>query len=438
MPIIKNIDALSRPNSKLRKDALAILEAGLRAIDTKNILRQKISLHDNSFCVSTEHAKIRGMGFQCNFFERIFFIGIGKCALDGALAIEEMLGDKLTDGIVVDVRTGNLKKIKSYVGTHPYPSDINIDTTNRIIEMVEGVTERDLVLVLISGGGSALLCMPSDKNCDSLSRITKELTNKGAQISELNIVRKHLSLVHGGGLAKILYPAQVVSLIFSDVPGDDMSIVASGPTVKDDSTLEEVKNVLGKYNVDSDFIKTLNFTETSKEDKYFKKVQNFLVLSNKDALMAMQEKAQELGFRASVETNTLSGEAREIGKKFASDAISPDTCYIFGGETTVSLKAEGKGGRNQELVLGALPYIKDDRVVASIASDGWDNTESAGALADREMQKKAEELGLHPEDFLEKNNSYDFWQKIDGDIYTGRLGSNVSDLVIILNRNGKR
>src|SRR3989344_2256907 len=166
MSLIQNKEELCQENGELRKDALEILEAGLEAINTEKILREKITMNDETFCME-------GMGFQCQFYERIFFIGIGKCAFDGARVIEEILGDKLTDGIVLDVKSGVLKKIKSYAGTHPYPSDINQRVTEQILEMVKGVTERDLVLVLISGGGSSLLCLPHEINCEALGEITK-------------------------------------------------------------------------------------------------------------------------------------------------------------------------------------------------------------------------------------------------------------------------
>lgn len=430
MSLIKNRSELLKENGKLRGDALDILEAGLEAINTEKVLKSKIFLNGDTFCVDA--VSEGGMGFQCQFFERIFFIGIGKCAFDGAKVVEDVLGDKLTAGIVLDVKAGVLKRIKSFQGTHPFPSETNMSATKQILEMVADVTEKDLILVLISGGGSSLLCLPHEINCESLTSVTQELFKKGADVFELNTVRKHLSEVQGGGLAKILFPAQVVSLIFSDVLGDDLGMIASGPTVYDHTTVDDALNILKKYEIPSDMI-LQSLIETPKDPRYFAKVRNFLLVSNQNALGAMNEKAGELGYESKIETKTLFGDAEEIGKKIASIKIKPKTTILFGGETTVKIKGGGVGGRNQELALSALSYLPENAVLVSLASDGWDNTPCAGALADKKIFKKAKSSGLDPKKFLEESNSFSFWQKLgDGGISTGRLGSNVSDLVIML------
>ncbi len=422
MSLIQNKKELLSANSELRSDAFAILEAGLEAINTEKILREKITMHDGAFCME-------GMGFQCSFYERIFFIGIGKCAFEGARVIESILGESLTDGIVLDVKTGILKRIKSYAGTHPYPSEANMNVTRQILSMVQGVTERDLVLVLISGGGSSLLCLPHEINCESLVKITEELTQKGADIYELNTVRKHLSEVQGGGLAKMLYPAQVVSLIFSDVIGNDISVIASGPTVKDQTTYEDAQKVLEKYQ-----LKIPNLLETPKEDKYFNQIKNFLIASNIDALEAMRKKADSMGYTAKIESATLSGSAPDVGRELAAIEMETKVCLLFGGETTVKVVGGGKGGRNQELALAALPYLKNDTVLLAAASDGWDNTDHAGAIVDADTLFKAQSLGFLPQKYSADNNSYKFFEEVGGAICTGRLESNVSDLCIILSR----
>ncbi len=425
MSIILNRSELA--TSSLRNAALDILEAGYSAINTEKILKSKITLEEGgALC-------IEDTGFQCNFYERIFFIGIGKCAFDGAKVIEEILGDKLTDGIVLDVKAGVLKRIKSYQGTHPYPSEQNVTVTKQILEMIEGVTERDLVLVLISGGGSSLLCLPHEINCNTLIEITKSLTKKGADIFELNTVRKHLSEIQGGGLAKALYPAQVVSLIFSDVMGNDIGMVASGPTVYDETTAADAVQVMRKYGLmDKEIMPDFQILETPKDPKYFLNVKNVLVASNKDALLAMETKARELGYDAVIESDTLSGNANEIGVQFSTMDIKSKSCSLFGGETTVKVNGTGMGGRNQEVALSALSNLKNGIVFAAVSSDGWDNTEHAGALVDTEILEKAKSEGIFPEEYLAKNDSYNFFKNVGGAIKTGRLGSNVSDLFILL------
>ncbi len=410
MTFIKNKAELCAENQELREAGLSILEAGLEAIDTANILRQKM------------------INLETGSYERIFFIGIGKCALDGAVVIEEILGDKLTDGIVLDVRTGALKKIKSYVGTHPFPSETNENATREILQMVQGLTERDLVLVLVSGGGSALLCLPHDMNCQNLTQITQELMQNGADIYELNTVRKHLSEVQGGGLAKILFPAQVVSFIFSDVLGNDISMIASGPTVLDQTTVADAQKVLEKYSIELG----QELLETPKDPKYFEKVNNILVVSNHNALIAMQEKAKTLGYQTTIVTETLSGEAKRVGQDLARQSLGAKTCLLYGGETVVKVAPGGVGGRNQDLVLAALPSISEGTMLISCASDGFDNTDHAGAIADKNFYEKSKTLRLDVQDFLARSDSYNFWRACGGAICTGRLGSNVSDLVIMI------
>lgn len=432
MSIIKNKQELCAENGALRADALSIVEAGLEAVDTKSLLQRKLRLQDGSLCFP-DGSNLSDL--KCELYERIFFIGIGKCALDGAEVIEEILGDQLTAGIAIDVRPGALKKIRSFVGTHPLPSEANIAATKEILKMVEGLNERDLVLVLISGGGSALLSLPASANldCNDLIQTTDELTRNGADIYELNTVRKHLSAVHGGGLAKLLFPANVVSLIFSDVLGNDISVIASGPTVLDQTTVADARNVLEKYFGDSGRVELF---ETPKEAKYFERVNNILFVSSHDALEAMREKARLLGYEAKIVTDTLSGEAKQVGKNLLAQKLEPKTCLIYGGETVVRVSPGGKGGRNQELVLSALSDIGEDLVLIAFASDGWDNTPHAGALADRAMFLKSQNLGLNIQDFLARSDSFDFWQTCGGALCTGRLGSNVSDLVIMIS-NGK-
>jgi glycerate 2-kinase len=393
MSIIKNKKELG--TSELRRDALEILEAGLSAIDTEKILRKKIKLENGILSIEG------GNDLDLKSYERIFFVGLGKCALQGAGVIENILGDYLTEGTVIDVKSvaeaGSLKNIKYFQGTHPYPSEQNVEATKKILEMVQDLTEKDLVIILISGGGSSLFELPiSGVSLQDIIDKTKELTIRGADIYELNAARKQMSQIKGGKFAKLCVPAQVVSLIFSDVLGNDISVVASGPTVDG-----EAKNIL--------------------------------IVSNTDALEAMERKAGELGYDATIETDRFSGNASEMGKDLARRDFRPETCILFGGETTVKIFGDGMGGRNQTMALSALPHMQQNSVLICASSDGWDNTDHAGAIVDRELFEKAKNLNLIPGYFLGKSDSYNFFKKInDGAISTGRLGSNVSDLYIML------
>lgn len=421
--IIKNIDEIA--TTKLRKDALDILEEGYRAINTEKVITSNIRVEDG-------HLFIEERDINLNDYERVFFVGIGKCSADAAIILESILGDYLTSGIVVDVRGVVLQKIQSKVGTHPLPSEANIKATRSIKELLEDATERDLILTVISGGGSALLCLPHDIQCKLLIEITKTLMKKGATIEELNTVRKHLSLIQGGQFAKLAYPAKVVSLIFSDVPGDDIGTISSGPTVLDKTTKEDAEKILVKYDV-LNVCKQPNCEvfETPKEEKYFAGVDNILLLTNKTALSAMKEKAEDLGYRAIIADSKVEGEARIIGKLVAQQAKN-NTCLLYGGETTVTVEKEGKGGRCQEFILGALPYIKENSVIVAVASDGWDNTDVAGALGDNGILGEADRKGFDVNRFLKDNKSYDFFKLVNGHIKTGRIGSNVSDLYFTL------
>ena len=425
MSIILNKEELLDSNTELRRNALEILEAGLEAVDTEKILRKKLFVKDgilfikngeDMISVNLPPLKVRGgwVSYEKREGGEVIFIGIGKCALDGAKVIEDVLGNYLTEGAVIDVREAadakalaSRGKIKYFQGTHPYPSEQNIEATKEILKMVENLTENDLVITLISGGGSSLFELSIDMSrtgLDTIIETTKQLTARGADIYELNKVRKSMSQVKGGKFAQKCFPARVISLIFSDVLGNDISVVASGPTVL---------------------------------DKPNEKVKNILIASNHDALIAMKIKAEELGFETTIETEVLSGNASEIGKDLAERESKPKTCILFGGETTVKLPAfaeamAGEGGRNQEMALSSLPYMPTDSVLVCAASDGWDNSDHAGAIADLELFKKSKELNISAEEYLNKSDSYNFFEKVKGAICTGKLGSNVSDLFIIL------
>jgi glycerate-2-kinase len=426
IPVIKNFDQLA--TTPLRRDALTILEAGYQAVETGRVIRDEVEIKGDDIC-------IKGRNICLSDHERVFFIGIGKCAVDASLVFEELLGERIEDGIVLDVKNGIFRRLRSLVGTHPFPTEENVTQTKEIVKMLQGVTERDLVVMVISGGGSSLLCMPHDVNCETLRSITEALWKRGATIGEVNTVRKHLSDILGGQLARFAYPATVVSFIFSDVPGDDLSIIASGPTVRDTTTIDDAEYILAKYDVLTQ-CKLLNceLVETPKEQKYFDRVLNILLVTNKRALLAMEEKAKALGYHAEVKEGALSGIAATLGKAFANAPMPPKSCWLYGGETTVEIHGTGEGGRNQEFALAAVPDIPDDRVIVAAASDGWDNTEVAGAICDAGDRKRALEKTLNPEQFLTHNDSYHFWQTAGGAIITGQTGINVADFYLIINK----
>jgi len=424
--IIKNFDQLA--TSPLRRQALSIAEAGFEAVNTTQAI-----LREFKYDTKKQRLVIQNKKYDLSRYRKIICLGIGKAALEAVTALNEILKDKISAGYVIDLKEGDLgSKIISRAGTHPYPSEENLKYTKELLSLVEGLGKEDLVICVISGGGSALLCCPYEISVEEKADIFKVLTKQGATIRELNTVRKHLSLVKGGQLAKIIYPATCLSLIFSDVPGDDIGMVASGPTVKDSTTSRDAQNILQRYQVlEKVGLPVCKLVETPKEDRYFEKVHNFLLVSAKQALEAMKNKAEDFGFETRIFSNHFQGEARALGRQVIG-AAALHQCLLGAGESTVTIIGCGKGGRNQEMALGALSVVADNQVLLCLASDGYDNTEVAGAIVDSSTQSKAKALGLNPEIYLNNNDSFHFFEAMDDLVETGLTGSNAADFFVCL------
>jgi glycerate-2-kinase len=411
--IIKNFKSLAL--SKERRIALEIVEAGLSALDYEKIdFEQYLYQHELARILTRNNTN-----------KNIYLIGFGK----GSAKIADILRKKIKfkEIYVIDV------KGRYFKGTHPLPSRKNFLFTKKIIERFQGKLKKDdLVIVLVCGGGSAMLVYPKI-SLKKYIQINQELLKSGANIYEMNTIRKHLDLVKGGGLLKILYPAKVISFIFSDVPGNDLSFIASGPTVKDKTKIATALRIIKKYKLKS--VRKEDLIETPKEEKYFKNVRNILALSNLTALKAMKKKAESLGLKAKILTDNLKGDVKDVAKfLFQEIKKSKEKILIAGGETTVKVRGKGKGGRNQELVLWflkTLTYADSNFLIVSLNSDGWDNTEFAGAIGDKITLEKAEKLKLDIDKFLENNDSFHFFKKTKDGIITGRLPVNVADLIIL-------
>lgn len=425
---IQNLEALTTTDA--RRELLAIAEAGLEAIDTDRVLRGMMRIEDNSLFLG-------GVKIELTSTKKIIFIAIGKCAAEAAAVAESVLGDRITRGVVVDVKICpvGLSQIKTFCGTHPLPSDENMNAAEAIVESLKGLTENDLVIFVVSGGGSTLLFLPEDRRDRNEKLVFTALTDAGADIHEMNVVRKHMSLARGGYLAQYAYPARIVSFIFSDVIGDDLSSIASGPTVKDLTTSEDAAKVLAKYNV----LKTCNIekcglVETPKDDKYFEHATNILAVSNVFALNAMRKAAEAMGYRVEIRSTTLAGEAADVARMAAESlhAAPPRTALLWGGETTVTVHGKGNGGRNITVCAEALSDIKEGEEILSLASDGRDHGPYAGAICDTMTAKAAVDGGADVQAYLADNNTYPLFEKIGQYIMTGDTGSNVSDLLIAL------
>ena len=417
--MIKNFSELATtPNREL---ALKIIEAGLSAIDTENVISNSIKLENNIL-------SIQDKSFDLNKFKKIKVVGFGKSSCMAALALEKVLGDKITEGAVVGLEKVKTKYIETFAGTHPRPSEENMIAGNKIYEILKDSKVEDLIIVLASGGGSALLCYGENEYKQG-EKLYDAFLKTGGTISEMNTVRKHLSLLKGGGLAQIAYPATVVGLIFSDVPGDNFQDVASGPTYKDETTVADAEKIIKKNNL-GDFI----LNETPKDDKYFENVHNLVLVSNKFAIDAMAKKAGGLGLEASIISTELYDEVdKALGKIFG---VSSGVVLAAGEPSVFVPKNAGRGGRNLHMGLEAikLNLIKDDSVFISFASDGMDNSDVAGAVVDKNTIEKAEKLNLDVNDYSTRFDSYNFFQKTGDLIITGPTGANVSDLMILLKK----
>lgn len=393
-------------------------------------------------------------------FDRVLIAGGGKAAAPMLTALVELVGNRLERGIVV-TKYGHAPSLVPHPSVavweagHPIPDQAGVAATRRIAQLAADAGERDLVLCPISGGGSALMTLPAPElSLNDLQTLTEQLLRAGATINELNAVRKHLSQIKGGGLARLAAPATVVSLILSDVVGDPLDTIASGPTTPDPSTYADAWRVLERYDLlertPTPVLKRLEaglagqIAETPKPgDPIFRRVHQAIVGANRLAADAAAQKAREMGFNALVLSTYVEGEAREVAKvavALAKEIVHHDrpvhrpACLIWGGETTVTIRGSGKGGRNQELALAAAVALEGwgDVALVALATDGTDGpTDAAGAIASGQTVARARTLGLDPVAALANNDAYPFFEALGDLILTGPTQTNVNDLLFL-------
>ena len=437
---------------KLRRDALEILGSALDAVDPKKAIFDKVKREGNLL-------RAGGKVYDLTEFKRIFVVGGGKAGGPMAEAIESLLGNKIVGGIV-NVLKGTekqyrLRQVKIVGASHPVPNAAGAKGVNDMLRLVSNLNGNDLVIVLISGGGSSLLPSPADGvSLSDLQDITSILLKKGATINDLNAVRKHLDSFKGGQLVKRCHPAEVLSLILSDVVGDPLDTIASGPTAPDYTTWSDAEKVLKKYDLWNDSPAPIkarielgvnNMLEDTPKasDPIFSKVNNVIIANNSHAAEAAASKAQALGYNSMILSTMVEGEARYVGNVYSGLAreivsngrpLNSPAAIFVGGETTVNVKGSGKGGRNQEVSLGASTGIANlPCLIASLATDGLDGpTDSAGAIVDGSTFERAMKLGLSIDDSLKENDSYPFFFKLGDLLITGSTGTNVNDLALIL------
>ncbi len=456
---------LAVPDPTLRRHALAILTAAVTAIDPERSVQRALQLDRTDDAThltigSTTHHLDLELELELDAYARIVVVGGGKAAAGMARGLYRAL-----EGVDIDIDidiTGHLAApeegavgaISLYRAGHPLPDDDSVQAATHILDAAAGATADDLVVALISGGGSAMLAAPlatEGVTLDDVRMVTDRLLGSGATIDELNIVRKHLSAIKGGRLARVAQPAQVVALVISDVVGDPLESIASGPTVPDRSTCEDALSICEDHGL----IGELRFSLTGllqrapasaepvrPEAPWLERVSNHIIASNRHALDAAAAHAEALGYQTSILTSTLTGEARHVAGVIAAIVnevsvydrpLAKPAALLFGGETTVTVTGDGRGGRNQELALAALDNIPRESLLAAMGTDGIDGrSPAAGAIADRHTRRHADERGLDRAHYLSDNDSYRFFDAVAGAMLTGPTGTNVADIIIAL------
>ena len=422
----------------------------MNAANPATCIRKFLQLRDDVLIAGGKEMEIRG---------RLIVIGAGKPSAKMAQVVEETLGSHITDGLIV-TKYGHalpLRRMKLVEASHPIPDTAGIRAVHDTRELLRGLTKEDIVLVLISGGGSALWPAPAEGiTLEEKQEVTQLLLRAGATIRELNAVRKHLSDIKGGQLARWASPARVVSLIMSDVIGDPLDFIGSGPTAPDTTSFSDAFAIIQKYGLDvPDAVKERfqegargNIPDTPKPgDPVFKNVDNYVIANNRLLVDAAMDKARELQFNTLILGTEVEGEAKDIGRFLAAisretartgNPIKPPACILAAGETTVTVRGHGVGGRNQEMALAwaismaARPFSAQ-ACFASVATDGTDGpTTAAGGLVDPFTCSRAIELGLMPQKFLRANDSSNFLKTTGDLIVTGPTQTNLMDLQILL------
>jgi len=439
--------------------------------------------------VIRDGALLRAAGetFNLDAFENVYLIAFGKASAGMASALAKVLGGRLARGFVVSpeppIEPGG--RLEYLPASHPLPGEDSVAAAKRILALASGAGEKDLVFVCISGGGSALLCLPAGGiTLDEKKSVTRDLLRAGADIREMNAVRKHLSGIKGGRLAKAAHPATIVNLVISDVAGDDLGNIASGPTHWDSSTFGDARRVLEKYGLWKRGPRSVRdliakgiqdgSAETLKSsDPIFEKVHNAILGNNLTALCGARREAERLGFETFILTSEDGGEARRAARDYLAfvaslacplEAAPRPVCLLAGGELTVTVKGKGRGGRNTEFVLASLVEMEEEGVdrlfcsscafpgegwrearpadrrslewlTLSIGTDGIDGpTDAAGAWADAATLERIRTLGLDARKFLEDNDSYSVFHKTGNLVVTGPTGTNVCDIRVFLIR----
>jgi hydroxypyruvate reductase len=444
---------------KMRSEAEEIFMGSLEAVDPYLAVKRFVRVKGNRLTLGPEDRV--EVELDLKEYDRISLVGGGKATAPMAKAMEDLLGERIYKG-VINVKYGftqELAQTEIIEADHPLPDNSGVEGTKKILGFLQKAEEKDLIFSLISGGGSALLPLPAGKiSLSEKQELTRSLLKCGASIDEINAVRKHISFSKGGQMARTAYPATTVNLMLSDVVGDRMDVIASGPFVFDTSTYKDVWEIFRKYNLEDSVPGTIHehltagaegmIPETPKgDDPIFERVFNFIVGSNILALESAKRKAEDLGYQALILSSMIEGETKEVARVHSAVAreivktgrpISPPACIISGGETTVTIHGTGLGGRNQEFCLAAAPDLVDlppRVVILSGGTDGNDGpTDAAGAVVDPFTVRRGLDMGLVAKEFLDNNDAYHFFEKTNDLLMTGPTNTNVMDVRLVLVR----
>jgi glycerate 2-kinase len=438
----------------MKSDLEKIYSEAINSVDPYKAVKSFLHRSGNSLILKTKNSEIK---YNLNEYKSLYIVGAGKATSPMAVAIEELCLDFITEGII-SVKygyTSDLKKIETKEAAHPIPDESGQKNAAAIVKLLERATEKDLIISLISGGGSALLPLPPKGiSLKEKGETTDLLLKSGASIHEINAVRKHLSMVKGGQLAKKAAPATIINLMISDVVGDNMDVIASGPFVPDNSSFNNALNILKKYNIYDRAPLSVkkyiyngakgNGDETpDKESDIFKKITNLIVSSNIIACEAASRAAKKLGYNTIILSSLIEGNTTASAQFHCSIAeeillsgnpIAKPACILSGGETTVEIHGHGLGGRNMEFALQCAKRISGTSITAaSIGTDGSDGpTDAAGAFSDGDTMKRAQSATVDIESYMSNNDSYHFFEQIGDLIKTGPTNTNVMDIRILL------
>jgi len=448
--------------NSMREDIEQIYRAAITAVNPQEAIHRHLTLENNALTAKGGDGNV--VTFNLPDFSRILVVGAGKATAPMAWAVEDILGNRVTEGAVV-VKYGyteSLAKIIMMEAAHPVPDEKGLEGATKIRSMLEEADENTLVISLISGGGSALLALPAgDISLEEKQEVTSLLLKSGASIHEMNAVRKHISAVKGGNLARAAYPATVLNLMISDVVGDNMDVIASGPFVPDSSTYEDALGILDVYSLRDEIPVNVKehlekgaegkISETpKKDDRVFSRVTNMIAASNIIALVAAENEASALGYNTVILSSMIEGDTTDAAawhaailreSVFSSHPVGPPACIISGGETTVRVTGGGLGGRNMEFALQMAERIHnlEGVMVASVGTDGTDGpTDAAGAIADETTVQRGIGKDLSITDCMESNDSYHYFETLDDLVKTGPTNTNVMDVRIMLYRDNKK